>query len=133
MNSNKAKSTFPTLNEKDIKYCAVFYEAQHNDARTNIAIALSAAEHGAAIANYVEMIQTITDPTTGKVIGVQALDRMTGRTFAIKAKRVVLLEGPLQIDYGKWKSSVPTIRCNQQFVVPMERILSCLDTFVHMR
>ena len=94
MNSNKAKSTFPTLNEKDIKYCAVFYEAQHNDARTNIAIALSAAEHGAAIANYVEMIQTITDPTTGKVIGVQALDRMTGRTFAIKAKRVVFAGGP---------------------------------------
>lgn len=93
MTSNKAKSTFPTLNEKDIKYCAVFYEAQHNDARTNIAIALSAAEHGAAIANYVEMIQTITDHT-GKVIGVHALDRMTGRTFPIKAKRVVFAGGP---------------------------------------
>ncbi len=94
MTSNKAKSAFPTLNDKDIKYCAVFYEAQHNDARTNVAIALSAAEHGAAIANYVEMIKTITDPATGKVIGVEALDRMTGRSFAIKAKKVVFAGGP---------------------------------------
>ena len=35
-----------------LKYCAVFYEGQHNDARTNLAIAMTAAEKGADIANY---------------------------------------------------------------------------------
>jgi glycerol-3-phosphate dehydrogenase len=94
MTSSKAKSSFPQLNDDDIKYCAVFYEAQHNDARTNIAIALSAAEHGATIANYVEMTKMIRDPGTGKIVGVEALDRMTNKAFAIKAKKVVFAGGP---------------------------------------
>lgn len=91
---DKAKVLFPQLVQENIKYCSVFYEAQHNDARTNLAIALSAAEHGATIANYVEMIQTIQDPSTGKVVGIQALDRMTGNTFTVRAKNVVFAGGP---------------------------------------
>ena len=54
MGKKEAQAKFPQLNKKDIKYCAVFYEGQHNDARTNLAIALSAAEKGADIANYGE-------------------------------------------------------------------------------
>jgi glycerol-3-phosphate dehydrogenase len=94
LTAEKAKNIFPQLQHRNIKYCAVFYEAQHNDARTNIAIAMTAAEFGAAIANYVEMINTIKDEETGKVIGVEALDRMTGRTFSIHAKKVVFAGGP---------------------------------------
>ena len=94
MTARTAETTFPQLDCKNIRYCAVFYEAQHNDARTNIAIALSAIEHGAVVANYVEMTKVVTDPSSGKVVGVQALDRMTGRTLAIKAKKVVFAGGP---------------------------------------
>ena len=94
MSAKKAWEVFPQLSEKDLKYCAVFYEAQHNDARTNVAIAMTAAEKGATIANYVEMMDTIKDPSTGKVVGVHAVDRMTGNTFEIKAKRVVFAGGP---------------------------------------
>lgn len=94
MTKRKAREVFPQLEEKDLKYCAVFYEAQHNDARTNVAIAMTAAEKGAAITNYVEMIDTIKDPSTGKVIGVHAEDRMTGNTFEIRAKHVVFAGGP---------------------------------------
>jgi glycerol-3-phosphate dehydrogenase len=94
MTPSQARKSFPQLEDKGIKYCAVFYEAQHNDARTNIAIAMSAAEHGAAIANYVEMIDTVKDLESGKVVGVEALDRMTGRTFQIKARKVIFAGGP---------------------------------------
>uniref|UniRef100_A0A7S4EQB9 Glycerol-3-phosphate dehydrogenase n=3 Tax=Pseudo-nitzschia australis TaxID=44445 RepID=A0A7S4EQB9_9STRA len=94
MTKKKAREIFPQLEDKDLKYCAVFYEAQHNDARTNIAIAMTAAEKGAAITNYVEMINTIKDPSTGKVIGVHAIDRMTGNSFEIRAKRVIFAGGP---------------------------------------
>mmetsp|Transcript_13446 Transcript_13446/g.37839 ORF Transcript_13446/g.37839 Transcript_13446/m.37839 type:complete len:786 (+) Transcript_13446:154-2511(+) len=94
MTTKKAREVFPQLEEKDLKYCAVFYEAQHNDARTNVAIAMTAAEKGAAITNYVEMVDTIKDPSTGKVIGVHAVDRMTGNAFEIRAKRVIFAGGP---------------------------------------
>jgi glycerol-3-phosphate dehydrogenase len=94
MRPKEAKEKFPQLADRTIKYCAVFYEAQHNDARTNIAIAMSAAEKGAVISNYVEMMDVIRDETTGKVVGVQAQDRMTGKLFTIHAKKVVFAGGP---------------------------------------
>jgi glycerol-3-phosphate dehydrogenase len=98
MTPRKVRDKFPQLDDSILKYCAVFYEAQHNDARTNIAIALTAAEKGAAIANYVEMVDVITedgdDDSSTKVIGVKATDRMTGETFEIRAKKVIFAGGP---------------------------------------
>ena len=93
MGPKSCRRHFPQLNEKDIKYCAVFYEGQHNDARTNLAIALSAAEYGADIANYVEMIEAVFNEE-GKVVGVKALDRNTGEIFPIYAKHVIFAGGP---------------------------------------
>eukprot|EP00521_Asterionellopsis_glacialis_P007334 CAMPEP_0195283552 /NCGR_PEP_ID=MMETSP0707-20130614/2055_1 /TAXON_ID=33640 /ORGANISM="Asterionellopsis glacialis, Strain CCMP134" /LENGTH=799 /DNA_ID=CAMNT_0040342737 /DNA_START=157 /DNA_END=2556 /DNA_ORIENTATION=- len=94
MGKKKAKLAFPQLSDKDVKYCSVFYEAQHNDSRTNIAIALSAAEHGAHIANYVEVTDLIQHPHTDKVAGVKVVDRQTGDAFEIKASKIVFAGGP---------------------------------------
>ena len=93
MTKKESRIKFPQLNEQDIKYCAVFYEGQHNDARTNLAIALSAAEKGAHIANYCEMTQGIFDES-GKVVGVKACDRITGKTFEIYSKHIIFAGGP---------------------------------------
>lgn len=94
MGKAKSKEAFPQLAERDIKFCSVFYEAQHNDARTNIAIALSAAEHGAHISNYVEMVDVIRDEGGKTVIGVRALDRMSNKEFDVYSKKVVFAGGP---------------------------------------
>lgn len=94
MGKAKSKEAFPQLAERDIKFCSVFYEAQHNDARTNIAIALSAAEYGAHISNYVEMVDVIRGEDGKTVIGVKALDRMSNKEFAVYSKKVVFAGGP---------------------------------------
>lgn len=96
MGRKKSRDAFPQLNDRDINYCAVFYEAQHNDARTNLAIAMSAAERGAHIANYVEMVGVIhgEGDDKDKIVGVRAVDRSTGDEFAIRAKKVVWAGGP---------------------------------------
>ena len=52
-------------------------------------LALTAAQHGAHIANYVEMT-TSSRMKLGKVVGVQAVDKMTNDTFEIMADKVVL-------------------------------------------
>ena len=48
----------------------------------NLAIALSAARHGAAVANYTEVLELLksTDPKTGteKVCGARCRDVVTG-------------------------------------------------------
>lgn len=55
---------------------------QHNDARMNLAIALTAARYGAATANYMEVMSLLkkTDPETGKerVRGARCKDVLTG-------------------------------------------------------
>lgn len=55
---------------------------QHNDARMNLAIALTAARYGAATANYMEVVSLLkkTDPHTGKerVSGARCKDVLTG-------------------------------------------------------
>jgi len=53
-----------------IKFVSVFYEAQHNDARTNVAIAMTALEKGADVCNYVEVTGVLTDGG-GKAAGVR--------------------------------------------------------------
>lgn len=94
LSKKRAAQCFPQLNVEGLKYCAVFYEAQHNDARTNLAIALTAAEKGADICNYIQAIDLIKNATTGKVTGAKVLDRMTGKTWNISAKKIVLAAGP---------------------------------------
>lgn len=55
---------------------------QHNDARMNLAIALTAARYGAATANYIEVVRLLkkTDPKSGKVrvCGARCRDVLTG-------------------------------------------------------
>ena len=73
--------------------CAqVFYEGMHNDSRTNLAIALSAAEAGAAIANYVEMTEVLLRPD-GVAAGVRCRDNVSGEEFNIAAKAVIFAGG----------------------------------------
>ena len=95
-----ASRCFPQLQMENFKYASVFYEAQHNDARTNLAIALTAADRGADIANYVEMTDLVFDDDddeqhhSGKVVGAVVQDRMTGDEWVVRAKQVVLAGGP---------------------------------------
>ena len=97
---SKAKTSFPQLKQEyedgqKLKYCSVFYEAKHNDARTNLAIALTAAHKGAHIANYVEAVELITaDKDSKVVVGARVRDRMTGEEWDIKAREIVLAGGP---------------------------------------
>lgn len=93
MGKKKAGQMFPQLNEKKLKYAQVFYEAQHNDARTNIAIAMSAAEKGANISNYVEMTGIIRNEND-EIIGINAVDRIRNEKFTVYAKNIIFAGGP---------------------------------------
>ncbi|KAE8581153.1 hypothetical protein XENTR_v10024683 [Xenopus tropicalis] len=76
----------------------VYYDGQHNDARMNLAIALTAARYGAATANYTEVVRLLrrTDPESGKerVCGARCRDVLTGQEFDVRAKCVINATGP---------------------------------------
>lgn len=98
LGSTKASSVFPELKYKNedgqpfVRYLSVFYEAMHNDARTNLAIAMSAAKHGAVVSNYTNVVELIKKD--GKVKGAVVVDQITGTEFKVYANKVVFAGGP---------------------------------------
>ncbi|KAG2459065.1 GPDM protein, partial [Polypterus senegalus] len=85
LDKSKALELFPMLKKDQLVAAIVYYDGQHNDARMNLAIALTAARYGAATANYTEVMRILkkTDPETGKE-----------REFDVRAKCVINATGP---------------------------------------
>ncbi|KAF7207234.1 glycerol-3-phosphate dehydrogenase, mitochondrial [Nothobranchius furzeri] len=98
LTKSKALEYFPMLKKDKLVGAIVYYDGQHNDARMNLAIALSAARYGAAIANYTEVVHLLKrkDQQSGKekVCGVRCRDVITGQEFDVKAKCVINATGP---------------------------------------
>jgi glycerol-3-phosphate dehydrogenase len=95
MTTERADRKFPQLATEHAKYYQVFYEAQHNDSRTATYIALTAAEKGAVVSNYTEMIDVLRDENgSGKAIGVRVRDNLTKKEFDVFAKSIIFAGGP---------------------------------------
>ena len=108
MGKARSRRKFPQLGDEDLKYAQIFYEGQHNDARTATYIALTAAEEGACVVNHVEMVGLITEDdddnnntenetTTGKkkkAVGVICRDNLTQQEFPVYAKAIIFAGGP---------------------------------------
>lgn len=76
----------------------VYYDGQQDDARMNLAIALTAARQGATVANHVEVTKLIKkkDPKTGKEVlcGAMVRDTITKKEWEVKTKCIVNATGP---------------------------------------
>uniref|UniRef100_A0A8C9S2Q9 Glycerol-3-phosphate dehydrogenase, mitochondrial n=1 Tax=Scleropages formosus TaxID=113540 RepID=A0A8C9S2Q9_SCLFO len=98
LSKNKALELFPMLKRDKLVGAIVYYDGQHNDARMNLAIALTAARYGAVAANYTEVVHLLkrTDPETGKerVCGARCRDVISGQEFEVRAKCVINATGP---------------------------------------
>jgi len=108
LSSKAACHEFPQMRAKDMKYVSVFYEGAHNDSRTNISIALTAANHGACMVNYAK-VHKINFDANGVACGAEVADETTSeesKPFTVKAKKVVYCGGPFtdglrQLSEGK--------------------------------
>uniref|UniRef100_A0AAV2LAJ5 Glycerol-3-phosphate dehydrogenase, mitochondrial n=1 Tax=Knipowitschia caucasica TaxID=637954 RepID=A0AAV2LAJ5_KNICA len=114
LSKSKALELFPMLKKDKLVGAIVYYDGQHNDARMNLAIALTAARHGAAVANYTEVVSLLkrTDPKSGeeKVCGARCRDVLTGDEFDVKAKCVINATGPFTDSLRKMdKQETPNI------------------------
>ena len=97
INKKKTLELFPMLKSDRLCGSIVYYDGQHNDARMNISIALTAARLGANVANHCAVTELIhkTDENGKKVLaGAKCLDRYTGKEFIIRAKCIINATGP---------------------------------------
>uniref|UniRef100_A0A8C3N510 Glycerol-3-phosphate dehydrogenase n=1 Tax=Geospiza parvula TaxID=87175 RepID=A0A8C3N510_GEOPR len=94
LTKSRALELFPMLRRDKLVGAIVYYDGQHNDARMNLAIALTAARYGAATANYTEVQHLLKNSDTGRVCGVRCRDVLTGKEFDVRAKCVINATGP---------------------------------------
>ena len=71
----------------------LYFEYRTDDSRLTIEIAKSAFEKGATLLNYTECRNFIYD-ADGKITGIKALDKVTGKELDIRATTVVNACGP---------------------------------------
>lgn len=66
----------------------MYCDGQHNDCRTNIMLALTAANWGAHVANGIQVDDLLKKD--GNICGVKATDLETGKSSEMRAKVIFL-------------------------------------------
>jgi len=92
VDAREALERFPMLRQQGLRGGVLYYDGQFDDARMNVAIALTAAQQGAAIANYVAVEDLLQE--NGRVRGARLHDRLSGDRFDVAARAVVNATGP---------------------------------------
>jgi glycerol-3-phosphate dehydrogenase len=72
---------------------AAYYDAQMDDARLTLEVALQAASRGAVLMNHAEVTGFVRGPG-GTIEGAAVTDRLSGPTFEVGARLVVNATGP---------------------------------------
>jgi glycerol-3-phosphate dehydrogenase len=83
---------FPMVKAEGLKAGILYYDGQFNDARMAVALARTAEQRGAVIANHVEV--TDLHKVDGKVSGAVVRDCLTGEQWTVRAKGVINATGP---------------------------------------
>ena len=90
----------PTLRDKGLRSGFRYFYAITNDARLTLSLALSATDHGAAVANYVEAASLET--TGGRASGLNCRDLVSGDELTVRARTVIGAAGPWT---DEWRNS----------------------------
>ncbi|RHZ58181.1 hypothetical protein Glove_375g15 [Diversispora epigaea] len=89
---SKALEVFPWLKKDKLVGAFIYYDGQHNDARMNVALALTAVSRGAVVANHVEVLNLLKDDQ-GKLKGAHVRDNLTGEEWDVMAKVIINATG----------------------------------------
>jgi glycerol-3-phosphate dehydrogenase len=114
----------PTLEARGLRGGVLYHDAQFDDARLALALALTATEAGAAVVNHVPVVSVLK--AGGRIAGVGARDAETGREFEVKTRAVVNATGVFGDDLRRLDddSSLPLLAPSQgAHVVLPERFL----------
>ncbi|HJV36289.1 glycerol-3-phosphate dehydrogenase/oxidase, partial [Geomonas sp.] len=83
---------FPAVRRRGLKGGVLYWDGQFDDARMNLALALTALDKGGALANYLEVVDFVREGEA--LCGVQVRERFSGEEWEIRARCLVNACGP---------------------------------------
>jgi len=92
VDAREALQRFPMLREEGLRGGVVYHDGQFDDARMNVAIALSAAERGAIVATHAEVVGLHHEG--GRVRGATVRDVASGEEVTVSARAILNATGP---------------------------------------
>lgn len=111
LSKTEALELFPMLKKDKLCGAIVYYDGQQDDARMCLAVALTAARHGATVCNHVEVLELLKRPDEKgeKVLcGAKVKDHISGKEFTVKAKCIINATGPFTDSIRKMDD--PTVK-----------------------
>ncbi|XP_012527204.1 glycerol-3-phosphate dehydrogenase, mitochondrial isoform X1 [Monomorium pharaonis] len=97
LSKSNALELFPMLKGDKLTGAIVYYDGQQDDARMNLAVALTASRHGATVVNHVKVVNLLKGlDRDGKrvLVGAHLRDELTGEEWDVKAKAIINATGP---------------------------------------
>ncbi|MBL8019884.1 MAG: glycerol-3-phosphate dehydrogenase/oxidase [Leptospirales bacterium] len=113
----------PLLDKKDLSGGHVYYDCQSfSPERLTLAFIKSAVAQGARVSNYTEVTDFLRSPD-GRIVGIYAKDRLTGRNSVVRGSLVINSGGPWAgtlLDKASGKKSPHSIRMSEgiHIIVP---------------
>lgn len=92
LNKNQTLEKEPLLLKDGLKGSGYYVEYRTDDARLTLEVMKEAVKLGAKAVNYVKAEEFLYED--GKVVGVRAVDQLTGESVDIRAKKVINAAGP---------------------------------------
>lgn len=82
----------PLIKKSGLKGGGYYVEYRTDDARLTIEVMKAASEKGAVVNNYSKVVQFLYEQE--KAVGVVVKDQLTGKTYEVRAKKIVNAAGP---------------------------------------
>src|SRR5256886_3152935 len=101
----------PRLSSDALAGAGIFYDAWTDDAPLLLAVVKDAAEAGACVANYTEVVELLRDGG-GRVVGARLRDGIENRTLDTRARIAVNATG-VWLDRLRAPRGIPTIRATK--------------------
>ncbi|MDP4826536.1 MAG: glycerol-3-phosphate dehydrogenase/oxidase [Flavobacteriales bacterium] len=92
LSKNETMRLEPLLRTDILRGAGFYAEYRTDDARLTHAVLMTAAKHGAVVANYTAVEGFIYD--NQKITGVEAVDEVSGRKFNVSSRHIVGAAGP---------------------------------------
>jgi len=91
LNKEETLELAPTLDPEGLRGGVLYHDGQFDDARLAIHLAMTAADHGAVLINYMSVEGLLK--ANKKVCGLAIKDMIDGKEFEVKAKAVINATG----------------------------------------